>query len=90
MASWFGMIKEKNTQGNGIIICKTDLVFIYGTTQIRKRNILEIDILVNGKMGKEMDMVNFFIVMEIFMKVIGKIIKRKALEFYISKIEQNI
>ena len=44
----------------------------------------------NEKMGKEMAMENFFIVMETYMKAIGKIIKKKDLEFYVSKIEQNI
>ena len=41
-------------------------------------------------MGKEMAMVNFFIVMEIYMKDIGKIIKKKDLGFYILMIEVNM
>ena len=59
-------------------------------TLIRKRNILEIDMSANGRTGKGMDMVNFFTVMVIYMKAIGKIIKKKVLEFYISKIELHI
>ena len=67
-----------------------DMVYISGTTQIKIRNILEIDIQANGKTAKEKAMGNFFIVMVIFMKDIGKIIKRKDSGFYISKIVLNM
>ena len=43
-----------------------------------------------GKTEKEMDMGNFIIVMVIFMRVSGKIIKKKDSAFFIIKIEQNI
>ena len=41
-------------------------------------------------MEKDKDMENFFIVMEVYMKDIGKIIKKKGLEYLHSKIELNI
>ena len=41
-------------------------------------------------MEKEMVMENFFIVMEVFMKDIGKIIKKKDMAFLLFKIEANI
>ena len=46
---------------------------------IMKINILEIDILGNIKMGKKMVMEKCFIIMDVSMKDIGKIIKRKDL-----------
>ena len=44
--------------------------------------------LENGGMEKEMDMVYFIILMEVYMKVFGKIIKKKVLEYFISQIER--
>ena len=41
----------------------------------------------NGKMVKEMDMVNFIIVTEVYMKDIGKMTKKKDSAFYIFMIE---
>ena len=46
--------------------------------------------LANGKTEKETDMGNFIKVMEIFMRVSGKIIKKKDSVFFIIKTEQNI
>ena len=51
------------------------------------KSILEIDMLENGGMEKEMDMVCFIILMEVYMKVFGKIIKKKVLVYFISQIE---
>ena len=90
MDIWYGIIKVKNILECGKIICKMDMVFIYGTILKMKINILEIDMLVNGKKGKEMDMENFIIVMEIYMKAIGKIILKKDLEYYIIMIDPNL
>ena len=36
--------------------------------------------LENGEKEREMDMENFFIVMEVYMKVIGKMIKKRDME----------
>ena len=63
---------------------------IFGMMQIMKINILEIDMLDNGKTEKEMDMENFFIIMDVFMKDIGKIIKKMDLEYIIILIKLNI
>ena len=43
-----------------------------------------------NNLQKEMDMENFIIVMVIYMKANGKKIKKKALVYFITKIELNI
>jgi hypothetical protein len=67
-----------------------DWEYIYGMILIMKINFLEIGILENGKTGKEMDMENSFIIMVVFMKDFGKIIKKMGLEFIIILIKLNM
>ena len=83
-------MRIKNIQANGKIISKMDLVLKYGMKLKVNINIYLIDILVNGKMEKEMDMVYFFIVMEQNMKEHGKIIIKMVLVFLHIMMEENI
>ena len=81
MVIWFGIIKMRNILDNGRIIIKMVLGFMFGMNLKENKNFLEIDMLDNGLMVLEKVMENFIILMVVFMKVIGKIIKKKVLVF---------
>ena len=81
MVLWYGIIKMRNILDNGRIIIKMVLGFMFGMNLKENKNFLEIDMLDNGLMVLEKVMGNFIILMEVYMKVIGKIIKKKVLVF---------
>ena len=70
----------KNMLDNGKIIYKMELVFIFILKIKENLKCLEIDFLENGKMEKDVVMEFFIILMEVFMKVFGKMIKKMVLE----------
>ena len=66
-------------------------VYIFGMMKkLVVIKISEIDMSENGKKEWKMDMGNSFIVMEVFMKDFGKMIKKKVLGFWVSRIEQKL